>query len=631
MASLGALGDLVLALSADTAKFESDLGKAARVAEKELQKVIVIGSAAGTAIADGLVKAAKALFDFGTDTVRFQAKLDDLADSVGGNVTQLDGLRRVAAISGSDINQVANSLTTLSRTLRASSDDTNSAVRAVRALGLDLEKLRQLSPADAMLEIAKAMARFADGGEKAAVAQALFKGSAKEVLPLLKDLAEAGEINGRVTREQAEQSERLEKETRRLKLAFSDTRDDLANKVIPVFGDYLEQLREGVRIAGGFGESLRLFGTINPFRSTGGNIQKLTQDLEEFKKARDDFAGKDGYEQQVQSLNRAITDTEKRLEFLKFQQRQEALRLAGSDSLDARDMRGRQLPQLEFVATDPEEERKRRQAAAKAQRDAELFAKQTEESAEQEAKTLSEAAALTSAFRQRETEQMRKFRALDLQETDNYYEVGGDALITANEERIRILIERYDREQELAIQNGAAIIEASKRETKELNDITKSLGFTFQSAFEDAVVEGRNLSDVLKALEQDIARIILRMTVTKPLSEGLAGLFARGLSSFSSTEGPEQIGGPVEARAFGGPVLGGMPYMVGERGPEIFVPDMSGSIVPNHAVGGPTIVQHIRVDARSDLASVQRAARTGADMALAEVRNRQQRTGESRV
>lgn len=39
-------------------------------------------------------------------------------------------------------------------------------------------------------------------------------------------------------------------------------------------------------------------------------------------------------------------------------------------------------------------------------------------------------------------------------------------------------------------------------------------------------------------------------------------------------------------RASGGPVSGGSPYIVGERGPELFVPGGSGSIVPNHALGG---------------------------------------------
>ena len=42
-------------------------------------------------------------------------------------------------------------------------------------------------------------------------------------------------------------------------------------------------------------------------------------------------------------------------------------------------------------------------------------------------------------------------------------------------------------------------------------------------------------------------------------------------------------------RAMGGPVSGGTAYMVGEQGPELFVPKGSGTIVPNGARGGSTI------------------------------------------
>jgi hypothetical protein len=40
------------------------------------------------------------------------------------------------------------------------------------------------------------------------------------------------------------------------------------------------------------------------------------------------------------------------------------------------------------------------------------------------------------------------------------------------------------------------------------------------------------------------------------------------------------------ARALGGPVMSGSSYLVGERGPELFTPDTSGNITPNHAMGG---------------------------------------------
>jgi TP901 family phage tail tape measure protein len=43
------------------------------------------------------------------------------------------------------------------------------------------------------------------------------------------------------------------------------------------------------------------------------------------------------------------------------------------------------------------------------------------------------------------------------------------------------------------------------------------------------------------------------------------------------------------ARAAGGPVSGGRPYLVGERGPEVVVPGQSGTVIPNHALGGASV------------------------------------------
>ncbi len=52
------------------------------------------------------------------------------------------------------------------------------------------------------------------------------------------------------------------------------------------------------------------------------------------------------------------------------------------------------------------------------------------------------------------------------------------------------------------------------------------------------------------------------------------------------------------AKAGGGGVSAGTSYLVGERGPELFVPGGSGSIVPNGAMGGPTIVINQYMDNR---------------------------------
>jgi TP901 family phage tail tape measure protein len=53
-------------------------------------------------------------------------------------------------------------------------------------------------------------------------------------------------------------------------------------------------------------------------------------------------------------------------------------------------------------------------------------------------------------------------------------------------------------------------------------------------------------------------------------------------AAFNAGQTPDSM----RPRAMGGPVFGGSPYLVGERGPELFVPSSSGRIVPNGRLGG---------------------------------------------
>ena len=60
------------------------------------------------------------------------------------------------------------------------------------------------------------------------------------------------------------------------------------------------------------------------------------------------------------------------------------------------------------------------------------------------------------------------------------------------------------------------------------------------------------------------------------------------------------FGGLFGGKQFGGLVQRGKATIVGEAGPELFVPSTTGSIVPNHRLGGggsPTVVQNITINA----------------------------------
>ena len=83
---------------------------------------------------------------------------------------------------------------------------------------------------------------------------------------------------------------------------------------------------------------------------------------------------------------------------------------------------------------------------------------------------------------------------------------------------------------------------------------------------------------------------------------GAAGAGFGGSNAFGSfgAGGGLAFGGGLNlmARANGGPVSSGQTYMVGERGPELFVPGRSGTIVANDKMGGGNTNVVVNVDAK---------------------------------
>jgi hypothetical protein len=129
------------------------------------------------------------------------------------------------------------------------------------------------------------------------------------------------------------------------------------------------------------------------------------------------------------------------------------------------------------------------------------------------------------------------------------------------------------------------------------------LGQSFDDTF-NAITEGTiTARDAFAQLTQSMAANFMKMAtqmITKWIEMKIIGLamsFFPGLNAskgLSNLAAPASFNNPlgdlsgvgVPYRAAGGPVTGGSPYIVGEKGPELFVPGRSGSIVPNHALGG---------------------------------------------
>ena len=119
-----------------------------------------------------------------------------------------------------------------------------------------------------------------------------------------------------------------------------------------------------------------------------------------------------------------------------------------------------------------------------------------------------------------------------------------------------------------------------------------------EKALENFVRTGKlSFKDLARSIIQDLILIQLKASATM-----LFNSFLRTMGfSFGSASGGTITGGSgLIPRAYGGSVNAGTSYMVGEKGPEMFVPRTSGTIIPNNAlssVGGSQVINNYNIQA----------------------------------
>lgn len=140
---------------------------------------------------------------------------------------------------------------------------------------------------------------------------------------------------------------------------------------------------------------------------------------------------------------------------------------------------------------------------------------------------------------------------------------------------------------------------------KEQDELHKSLRDTAEQTKEFAIAMREMTEDAAAAYEK-ISPLVNIMWDLFEIQQkfnpmGIFGIGGKTINQAAQEEmakpGSGITGGfQLPGRAAGGPVMAGGAYMVGERGPEVFVPGRSGSIVPNGA-GASQIV--LNIDGRS--------------------------------
>jgi hypothetical protein len=181
--------------------------------------------------------------------------------------------------------------------------------------------------------------------------------------------------------------------------------------------------------------------------------------------------------------------------------------------------------------------------------------------------------------------------------------VGEVAALRAEEQalaQIRALGREATDDERIAIR-AAAIekgreVEATERlrdAQERLQDSAAVLGRSMESAFRGWIMGAKtDWSDLVGMMLADLAILSLRQNVLMPLFGGGgtgSGLFGDAMQSIFG--GFREGGGPVEA---------GRAYIVGEKRPELFIPNVSGRIEPSidGALGGRSVQVITNIDAR---------------------------------
>ncbi len=638
---MATIGKLIFEMSANVARLQEDMRKARSTVESTMGSIksavnLAKGALAGLGVSVGAMEFTHMI----EGAIGAQDALAKLSQRTGVSAEMLSGMRLAAKQAGTDMDTVGTVINRLEKTMLGfATEPTEQMKVAFGALGLSQKEVEDgLKHMDTFLpDLAKRLASTGTAAEQAALAQVLFGRAGAQTLPFLRQLAETAQIHAERTKEEIEAAERLHDQMEALEHRTELLKESLANALVPTLTDVIEQFNKAKSAAAGFQQALgAAFASHDVPADIGARLKEVNAQIERAKS----MPVLPGFLPGGASLNLLRNADLGRLQaergFLLAQQREQALAL--TKGMDTSDQVSRQFQRpLDLSALVPERkhgaggsgaspyeaELKRLKeevlttqkltatekvlaeiddgrygALSKNQKDALVRLTAQIDVAKEDAKTQQQIKQITEEAQRKELEHRRQIdqeaesvrRLIDptrqykeeLEKIDALLQSGAITMTEATEASIKVS-DQMD-----------AVLERVNKKASDANDIGRQLGLTMTSAFEKAVTGGESFRKVLQGLDRDIAQIIMRKTITEPLGSAISNAVSgSGISGFFSNIFSSIFGG---GKAAGGPVSAGTPYLVGEAGPELFVPPGSGSIVPNSALNGGAGDTHLHVN-----------------------------------
>jgi len=549
--SASVVGALRVNLGLDSAQFANGL----KGAQSSLANFGAIAARGFAVAAAGATLAAAAIAVGLRSVVNEADEMGKAAQKVGLTVEELSGLAYTAGLAGVEFNELQSGLVKLTKAMSdVASGAGGDAKLAFDALGISVKNAdgTMKSSALVMSEIAEKFSGYKDGAEKTALALAIFGRAGAGMIPMLNQgaaaiadaNAEAKLFGVTISTGLARDSEILNDNMSRLGAAARGMFVAIASKVVPILADWSTSLVEITKDLGLFEIVAKATETVlnaigaaaewslGQFRGLGAILSSLGTWASEtlsgnFGAAADAIrAGLDGYAAAAQNASQKI-------DYLRQSQR--AL-MNGSAAILGRELTGgkpadkpgapgmTKPPPGKGGFDGPTAEMK------KFERELERFREK-----------------LRTPYEELQVQ---------LNKIDEYFQTG------------RLGAEEYGRAVEQAQQKfrDQAIQSSALAQTLQSN----------LSGIFDSIISGTfNARQALAKLAADLAKMLANKLI-KDLVGSLFGSIGGG------SEGG--IGGFIAglfggAKATGGPVSANRAYLVGEQGPELMVPNTSGSII----------------------------------------------------
>ncbi len=494
-------------------------------------------------------------------------------------------------------------------------------------IGVTIDQFRRLSGSEALQLYVSSL-------EKANLSQSdmvfymeAIASDSSLLLPLLKDNGKAmGEFGEKAKQtgqimsdELIASSAQFKRDMEQLQGILQGLSNQITQFLLPILSDMAFEFKLASDNANGFWDAIAKFGTINPFRSNIDNLKVYREELakaEEFRKRQVERGGLFG---STEAIDKDIEDLKAKIGFL------EGLEKRTTPALSATTTPSVGGSGLADTAKAREAAKKANEAALK---ERQLFDDEMQKFEQAEFNRKLEIAQL------RIDEEAAKELA--------YQEMLVEFEQASSDRRQEIYTKRLEEQEEAEKGYWGRWLENAQVTMEAFDDLTSAVIQNFASgfgnAFEKMVFDSQSLGDSLRNLAEGMARSVVnalgqmaaqwlayqavQMIVgkTTQASASTAQTFGAmaaqqmaAINAFASTAAIPIVGpalapaaagaalaatspfvatvaslgaAAVGARATGGPVSEGAPYLVGERGPELFMPNTAGSIVPNNKLGG---------------------------------------------